>query len=133
MGDPVTPGPQAAQLKPLLSDRELSWKIYPIETIVAEKIHALVVRGSQNSRSKDVFDLHQFLPQASAKSLRQALAKTFDYRTTLLPEDLPNHLKAIDITTLERGWRNAVQDTSDSLDCRQTFDLVLKDLKRLLK
>ena len=64
VGDPVTPGPIAATTQTLLSGETMSWSVYPIETIIAEKLHAVVVRGGANSRSKDIHDLAIFLPKA---------------------------------------------------------------------
>ncbi|MBI3901121.1 MAG: nucleotidyl transferase AbiEii/AbiGii toxin family protein, partial [Chlamydiia bacterium] len=51
---------------------DLSWSIYPIETIIAEKLHALINRGHLNSRSKDVFDLVAFLPTAKRSLLQSS-------------------------------------------------------------
>jgi len=51
VGDPVTPGPQKEQTPSLPSGNdEISWSVYPIETICAEKLHALISSGDENSR-----------------------------------------------------------------------------------
>ncbi len=51
VGDPVTPGPQKEQTPSLPSGNdEISWSVYPIETICAEKLHALISYGDENSR-----------------------------------------------------------------------------------
>jgi predicted nucleotidyltransferase component of viral defense system len=65
IGDPVSP--VSSKMMTLLSNEELSWSVYPIETIIAEKLHALVDRGELNSRSKDVFDLVAFLPKVKGR------------------------------------------------------------------
>jgi hypothetical protein len=40
IGDPITPGPLATETPSLLSPHEaLSWSVYPVETIIAEKLH----------------------------------------------------------------------------------------------
>ena len=54
IGDPVTPAPFAATTRGLISNETLSWSVYPIETIVAEKLHAVVAHADGNSRSKDI-------------------------------------------------------------------------------
>ena len=42
----------------ILPDSEpICWSVYPLEQIVAEKLHALVVREAGNSRAKDIYDL----------------------------------------------------------------------------
>src|SRR5207253_1224619 len=58
VGDPVTPAPLTTSTLELIGEGEISWQVYPIETIVAEKLQTLIERGGDNSRAKDVFDLH---------------------------------------------------------------------------
>ena len=72
IGDPITPEPTKATTTTLLSGEELSWSVYPIETMIAEKLHALISLGAANSRSKDVYDLSIFLPKANSKILASA-------------------------------------------------------------
>ena len=119
IGDPVSP--VASKIQTLLSDEELSWSVYPIETIIAEKLHALVARGNLNSRSKDVFDLVAFLPKAKAAALRDSLAKCFKYRETKLPDRLSDVVKDLDTKTLERGWLSAVASIQDAPKFPATF------------
>ncbi len=70
-GDPVVPGPVDVETPFLLGGGSLSWRVYPVETTVAEKLHALIIRGSESSRSKDVFDLGLLLPKSVVASCRQ--------------------------------------------------------------
>ena len=57
-GDPVTPEPQAIAVHPILEDFQGGTVLgYPVETLLAEKIETMVVRGLANTRSKDLFDL----------------------------------------------------------------------------
>ena len=107
IGDPITPGPIEEETPAILGKDPIHWQVYPIETIIAEKIHALVDRGSENSRSKDVFDLHLFLPRADKKKLQAALEACFKYRRTELPEDLAGTLEKIDLAILTQGWAGA--------------------------
>ncbi len=43
IGDSVTPGPVGAKTDELIGNDKLSWQVYPIETIIAEKLQALIV------------------------------------------------------------------------------------------
>ncbi|NRA47414.1 MAG: nucleotidyl transferase AbiEii/AbiGii toxin family protein [Oligoflexales bacterium] len=61
----------------MLGSSSVSWLVYPIETIVAEKLHCLIMRGSSNSRSKDIFDLFFYLDKCDSKILEKALHATF--------------------------------------------------------
>lgn len=49
IGDPVTPDPVKTKIDGMIGAEELSWQVYPIETIVAEKLQALIVRGQRLS------------------------------------------------------------------------------------
>lgn len=132
IGDPVTPGPQKMETPSFLSNEEvLSWSVYPIETIIAEKLHALIVHGDQNSRSKDVHDLAIFLPKADFKILLEALERCFDFRKTDLPESFSDALKEIDTTRLERGWASAISSIPNAPKFNVAFETTVKLLAEL--
>lgn len=131
IGDPVTPGPVAVETKMMLSNESLSWAVYPIETIVAEKLHALVVRAETNSRSKDIHDLAVFLPKADKKILKDALAKCFAFRKTELPKSIAEMLRGMDTTVLEKGWPNAVASVTGSPRFSAAFAEVIASLEAL--
>ena len=65
VGDAVFPFPQINLMNGLLTENTVTWKVYPIESAVAEKLHTLIVRSSDNSRSKDVFDLYFLLQKCN--------------------------------------------------------------------
>ena len=91
-GDAVTPAPEEVTLPTLLSDLPApSLRIYPRETVFAEKLEAMVVLGMTNSRMKDYFDLLSLLREArmDPAMLAQAVAATFERRGTRLPAELP--------------------------------------------
>jgi hypothetical protein len=91
IGDAVDPGPEWLDYPSLLdlpSPRLLS---YPPEVVVAEKLHAMVVLGSKNSRMRDFFDIHALARGRAFEGRRlvRALHSTFARRKTPLPADLP--------------------------------------------
>jgi predicted nucleotidyltransferase component of viral defense system len=108
-GDPVTPHAQKLNSNSLVGADEISWLVYPVETICAEKIHPFIVLGLDNSRSKDVFDLSILLHRCNIDTLKKALAKTFQYRNTLLPKNFYEFFVAIETTVLNRGWNAATK------------------------
>lgn len=90
VGDVITPSAPTVSLPTILSDsRPPRVKVYPPETIIAEKLHALVKFGIANSRMKDFFDLHvlgrgrEFDEELLAKAVR----RTFARRKTALPDE----------------------------------------------
>lgn len=132
IGDPITPEPRKLVAPSLLpKGEEISWSVYPIETIIAEKLHALIVHGNINSRSKDVYDLSVFLPKADAGVLIEALSRCFKFRQTELPVSLSRTVASINPTSLRRGWVGATSSLRVRPDFNETFDFVVKELARL--
>ena len=90
-GDAVTPDPENVNFPTLLEFPSPRLRAYPIYTVVAEKIEAMVSLGSANSRMKDFFDLW-FMSQNfdfDGSVLAQAIEKTFERRKTELTTELP--------------------------------------------
>ncbi len=56
-GDAVTPEPKPVEYPVLLDAPIPRLRAYPVETVVAEKFHAMTVLGMDNSRMKDFCDL----------------------------------------------------------------------------
>ena len=134
IGDPITPGPQKTEMPSLFPQNDhISWSVYPIETIIAEKLHALLSHGDANSRSKDVHDLSVFLPKADAKTLGIALERCFEFRETKLPDRMSSEIKRINTHRLERGWANSVSTVANAPEFEIAFEAVIKNMARLEK
>jgi len=91
-GDAVTPGPVDAVYPVLLADFAAPrLRTYPIYTVIAEKLHAMVLLGMTNSRLKDYLDLSVLLEREvlDPATLAAAIAATFTRRGTALPTELP--------------------------------------------
>lgn len=131
IGDPVTPAPVSNTVVSLISDDELSWSIYPVETIIAEKLHAMVARGDANSRSKDVYDLVRFLPMADDKVLRQALKKCFEFRKTAMPGSFAGLLAQLNTSILEKGWASATVSVEKASNFKATFTTLIGLLEKI--
>jgi hypothetical protein len=66
-------------------------RIYPVYTVIAEKLHAIALLGMSNSRLKDYLDLWVILSRETLDQeiLAQAIAATFIRREMTLPTQLP--------------------------------------------
>ena len=96
-GDAVTPAPQREELATLLDLPSPAMLTYPWESVVAEKFHAIVELGMDNSRMKDYFDLH-YLSETQTfdgKLLANSIQDAFARRKTDLPEDTPTGLLSV--------------------------------------
>jgi predicted nucleotidyltransferase component of viral defense system len=90
VGDVVTPPPRLATLPAILTEfSKPRVKVYPAETIVAEKLHAMVKLGIANSRMKDFFDVYVLARNREFDEalLARAVARTFARRRTAIPEE----------------------------------------------
>jgi predicted nucleotidyltransferase component of viral defense system len=91
-GDAVTPEPVDAIYPVLLSDLPApQLRTYPVYTVVAEKLHAIVLHGMTNSRMKDYVDLSVLLEREAldVELLAQAIKATFERRGMVVPTTLP--------------------------------------------
>jgi predicted nucleotidyltransferase component of viral defense system len=109
-GDAVTPAPEKAAYPVLLDEFAAPLlRVYPRETVVAEKLETIVLLGIANSRMKDYFDLWVLCKHTHGESslLKQAIHATFQRRGTPLPKALPVGLSkefALD-TQKQQQWR----------------------------
>ena len=90
-GDAVTPAPLEVEFPTILDLPAPRLRIYPRETVVAEKFQAMVSLGIGNSRVKDFYDLW-FLSQNfefQGSLLVQAIKATFERRQTAMPSTVP--------------------------------------------
>jgi Nucleotidyl transferase AbiEii toxin, Type IV TA system len=88
-GDATVPPPVAVEFPTLLNTPKPKLWAYPPETVIAEKLEAMVRLGLANSRMKDFFDIWH-LAQAypfEGELLAGAIQATFAARNTPLPTD----------------------------------------------
>lgn len=130
VADVITPAPQQATIAPLIQGEPISWMVYPLETIAAEKLHALVSHGAFNSRVKDVYDLTVLIPRCTDKALlKNAIERTFKHRSTEIPESFADFWKSLDKTNFKRSFAK-IETSSGEVP---SFEELSKKLEFLLK
>ena len=91
-GDAVTPPAELLDYTSLLKDMPAPRvRAYPRETVIAEKLHAMVVLDTMNTRMKDFYDLWTLGRQFAfdGPTLQAAIHATFARRKTPVPAELP--------------------------------------------
>lgn len=85
-GDVVNPGAEERDYPTLLDLPAPHLRMYPRETVIAEKFEAMVHLGTLNTRMKDFFDIWLLASQFNftGPELAQAIEKTFTNRGTQL-------------------------------------------------
>jgi len=141
-GDAVTPAPVEDSYPTLLPLPAPHLKVYPIETVVAEKWQAMVELGEANTRMKDFYDVwalschHTF----DGQILRDALQATFARRQTLFPVGVPVALRDefSRLPAKEGQWRaftrkSGLQQVPSLLEVTRALHAFLWPLTQALK
>jgi predicted nucleotidyltransferase component of viral defense system len=95
-GDAVTPEARLVEFPALLDFPAPSLRAYPRETVVAEKLEAMVYLGMATSRMKDIYDLAILARDFDFDGdlLVEAIRATFERRGTSFPPGMPAALTA---------------------------------------
>lgn len=108
-GNSITPGPVDLQYPALLDFPSPKLRAYPVQTVVAEKLQAMVNLGLRNGRLKDYFDLWYLSRTVNfdGEILSEAIRATFIQRKTSFPEGEPVGLtpRFYDDSIRETQWR----------------------------
>lgn len=90
-GDAITPEASVIEFPPLLDFPAPRLRAYPRETVIAEKLEAMVQLGMANSRMKDFYDVAVLARDFNfdGELLARAIRATFERRKTTLPTTTP--------------------------------------------
>ncbi|MFN0102627.1 MAG: nucleotidyl transferase AbiEii/AbiGii toxin family protein [Bryobacteraceae bacterium] len=129
-GDTVTPAAEFVELPRMLSDLPAApLRAYPVYTVIAEKLEALVRLGAENSRLKDFFDLTVLLArfELDEEILCCAVARTFERRQTTIPTAEPIGLS--DEFAVDKAAQWIAFLKRNRLDGVAPFDETIKSLR----
>src|SRR5882672_6531223 len=114
--DPTEPGLNDIELPVLLDQPALNLRAYPYETVIAEKLQAMVALGLANSRLKDFYDIWILAQTCDFKDdrLAQAIAATFARRKTEIPTERPDGLTSAFASdpTKQQQWNGFVEEVA---------------------
>jgi predicted nucleotidyltransferase component of viral defense system len=132
-GDAVEPGVEDIDLPVLLDMPSPHLRAYPPETVIAEKLHAMVVLGRANSRMKDYYDVWMLTSafDIEHERLSRAIVATFARRSTVIPAEVPDGLSdafAAD-SAKQRQWDAFARNLSGTIP---GFGLVVSELRQRL-
>lgn len=134
-GDVITPCPEAVDYPLLLQDMpSINIQAYSLETVIAEKFHAMIDRDVLNSRMKDFFDCYQILTtrELSDEILYEAINATFNNRQLEMKTDLK--LFTEDFATDEmrqKQWQSFLKriQWKQDVDFKEVMILIASRLK----
>lgn len=129
-GDAIAPGIEDVNLPVLLDMPSPHLRTYPPETVIAEKVHAMVALGRANSRMKDYYDVWMLTSMFDLDPgrMRQAITATFARRHTAIPNQVPDGLgdAFAGDPTKQRQWTAFVRDLTGPVP---QLDRVVADLR----
>lgn len=135
-GDPVYPAPVEEKYQTILGDR-YDLKFYPLESVLSEKLHTILARAENNSRSKDYYDIYTILNKqielVDFEALKIAVSLTFRYRQTIISKE-----SAIEIINLIK-INEAIRDRWNRYQKKNpyakgiNFDMIIETIYKLIE
>lgn len=136
-GDALYSAPQTIDYPILLEFEPLSQPkllAYNLETVIAEKFHAMTILGTSNSRVKDFYDILLISQEQSfeALALLKTIATTFDRRGNSLEEGYFVFTKAFATSeTMALRWEQF--KAKNPLGLESSFEEVMDNIKIFLE
>lgn len=134
-GDVVTPSPVNLDFPILLEHLPCANILaYSLETVIAEKMHAIIDLADQSSRMKDYYDLHRILKEKEydTEVLQEAIIRTFKNRHTLYDENTMFFRKDFGINQqMEVRWKAFMRKITKTNDI--TFSEVVTFIQETLR
>jgi predicted nucleotidyltransferase component of viral defense system len=131
--DVVTPQPQLLEYPTILNMPHPQLWSYPRETVIAEKLQALIMLGELNTRMKDFYDLWLLSGEFAFDQtlLAEAIAATFASRGTTFPAELPVGLTEGFAQAKQNQWQ-AFLNTSEITHAPDEFIRIIRILRDFL-
>lgn len=120
LSDEKSPAPQKTPMFSLLDNVEpISWHVYPLEQIFAEKLETFVKRADKNSRGKDIYDMVSIFERCknNIDVINKTIARVFDERNTEQPKSFREFAQSLDQTILRSSWVSIIVP-----DLKPTFE-----------
>lgn len=130
----ITPNVLDLSYPCLLGKSDIQIKGYPIETTISEKFQAMIRLDSINDRMKDFFDIWLIIHQVNIDGaiLLEAIQKTFEYRNTPLPKQIPIALTSEFVILKLKDWERFLRRSLIDMDDFGNFDEIIISLRDFL-
>ena len=127
----IVPQPETVDFPTILDFPAPRLKAYRPETIVAEKLEAIVQLGEINTRMKDFYDLFTIagLLEIDGTLLVEAIKTTFSARHTDIPDVTPAGLTAGFGSRHEPEWRAFLDRIAEDSKGFSTLSQVIEELR----
>ncbi|MFQ5922651.1 MAG: nucleotidyl transferase AbiEii/AbiGii toxin family protein [Anaerolineales bacterium] len=130
-GETIVPEPEPIDYPTILDLPAPQLNAYRPETIVAEKLEAIVQLGEVNTRMKDFYDLHKIAAslEIDGRTLVEAIKTTFGARHTDVPRETPTGLANDFGSRHQPGWQAFLERIAEDGDSFSTLAEVVEELQ----
>lgn len=109
-GDVITPGAVKYSYKLMFEDRSIFLWTYNLETLLAEKLETIMVRGNTNTRMRDFYDIYMIMEKEAIDNdiLKSAFIATSTKRNSINQmQDFKNILHIVETDEeMQKLWEN---------------------------
>jgi predicted nucleotidyltransferase component of viral defense system len=132
--DKVTPTPTQVEYPTLLNMPAPRLRAYTYETMIAEKLQAIVALGQINTRLKDFYDIQQLARHVefSGPRLLQAIVATFEQRHTPIPNSMPPGLTEEFAREKQRQWTAFLKRINATDEGVRDFSQALGEIRKFV-
>ena len=135
-GDEITPKELNYEYISLFEDKKIQIDTYNIETILAEKIQTILVRGKYNTRMKDYYDIYFFLTKLKNEINKDIFKKALN--NTIVQRDSLDYLRDYEIILndieqndrMHSNWNSYRKKTKYAENIE--FNIIIKLLKEFI-
>jgi len=133
-GDIITPEPSTAIYPAILDFSMPEIRTYTLETVIAEKLEAMIKLGTLNSRLKDFFDIWLLSKKFSFNGniLSQAINATFNHRETKIIIDPVAWTKEFALDHSRQLQWNSFIKKKRVEEIPDSFEKITDDIKHFL-
>ena len=135
-GDPIYPDAKIELYTTILNE-DILLKLYPLESVLAEKLQTILARAENNSRSKDFYDIYTIMrnneKQVDIDALKVSVDLTFTYRKTHILKNTALDIvcQIDDNDEIKSRWKRYQKKSPYAKDIG--FENVIDEIKRLIE
>ena len=135
-GDPIHPDAKVERYTTILND-DIYLRLYPLETVLAEKLQTILARAENNSRSKDFYDIYTIMKnkdmQVDIEALKVAVDLTFLYRKTHILKTTALDIACQIYNNIEIQNRWSRYQKKNPYAKNISFESIVSEIKRLIE
>lgn len=133
-GDIITPSSTTVDMPTILNDENPKLKAYSIESVISEKLEAMVKHSVLNSRMKDFYDIYIISKDRMIKGeiLSQAIINTFKSRKSEITENIVAFSPQFYQDSIKHKQWSAFLNKAQLKDFNKTFPQVIEHIRYFL-